>query len=82
MMKNIKCHLGTSVYFKNLYDKGLLLKSACLESLAQWAQINDVFIKCFIYKYRLHTKHALKNYILDVSVCPNKRGMHNNTLTF
>lgn len=59
--------------------ENLLLKSACLESLTQWAQINAVFIKCFIYKYRLHTKHALENYILDFSVCPNKRVMHNNT---
>lgn len=82
MRKNIKWHLGTSVSFKSLYGESLLLKSACLENLTQWAQINAVFIKCFIYKYRLHTKHALENYILVVSVCPNKRGMHNNTLTF
>lgn len=52
-----KCHLGTFVSFKNLYDESL--KSTCLENLTQWAQINAVFIKCFMYKYRLHTKHAL-----------------------
>lgn len=61
--------LGTFLSFKNLYDESL--KSTRLENLTQWAQINAVFIKCFMYKYRLHTKHALN--ILNVSVFKPKK---------